>query len=157
MRANGFLCPHCGKGSSSKGDLKRHGKHYVSVKSHLLTKYSSNPHRRATIPCQVEGCERSFIQSSALTIHARTHTGEKPCMCEVCARVRLCCFYMAQQVTMIQNLLVFAVVLLRFERPRIYTILQSYLQNIFNHSKPLITRLIHFTYHPRVMIAARKM
>ena len=61
-----FICPQCGKGEATKGNLKRH----------------QNSHReRATMPCHI--CQK-LISSSTLKVHMKIHKDEKPYACSHC-------------------------------------------------------------------------
>ncbi|KAJ1073482.1 hypothetical protein K5549_019722, partial [Capra hircus] len=71
-----------------QGELSgQHGPHSVgssgTVGPTSLPEGAETPGRA---PCECRVCKKSFPYQSQLTLHQRTHTGERPFQCDICAK-----------------------------------------------------------------------
>ncbi|XP_015036874.2 zinc finger protein 888-like isoform X2 [Drosophila pseudoobscura] len=73
-------CLECRKPFKNTNDLSRHLLTHTNTKSHLVTHLKSS--QRPSVNCQV--CGKLYGSKSALQIHLRLHTGERPFKCEIC-------------------------------------------------------------------------
>ncbi|KAK4685921.1 hypothetical protein P7C73_g4219, partial [Tremellales sp. Uapishka_1] len=87
-----FVCTfqRCDKAFARKSDLARHfrihtnDRYDLALFSCLVGSLTTSSLPPRPFLCTETGCEKSFIQRSALTVHRRVHTGERPHHCESC-------------------------------------------------------------------------
>ena len=65
-------CEECGKQFSYKSDMLRHRD----------TQHSEDSNLKRSVTCSE--CGKTFTNKTNLVIHERTHTGNKPFVCEIC-------------------------------------------------------------------------
>jgi uncharacterized Zn-finger protein len=98
-RAGGrdYVCPTCGKASSTSGNLARHMRTHTgdrpfkcSVCAKAFSDHSTlSAHVRSHTgdqPFRCPACPKTFSSSSNLAKHARLHTGDRPYVCTTCGK-----------------------------------------------------------------------
>ena len=88
-----FICDKCGKSYKEKGELTRHKQIHEDVivdcefcdlkfvGQYLYSRHLRRKHQ-STHTCK--DCGRTFGHKSLFDIHVRTHSGERPFVCELC-------------------------------------------------------------------------
>lgn len=82
-----FECPKCDRRFTSKGTLKRHLDTHSLIKSSRVSKNIRKPlliKKEKCLPIQCVVCGLMVNSPSAMELHSRTHTGEKPFACDSC-------------------------------------------------------------------------
>uniref|UniRef100_A0A669C6V2 C2H2-type domain-containing protein n=1 Tax=Oreochromis niloticus TaxID=8128 RepID=A0A669C6V2_ORENI len=78
-----YACSHCGKAFGTRGHLRVH----QAAGRWPLIRADLSAHRRVHLQHKpFTLCGKAFSQQSGLTAHQRTHSGERPHVCEWCGR-----------------------------------------------------------------------
>lgn len=71
-----FLCHHCGRCFNCGRNLGKH-----------IKRHHSDENTLSEVSCERTNCERVFPDKTALQVHMRSHTGNKPYFCRNCLKL----------------------------------------------------------------------